>query len=438
MSQASQAVQNGGRAADVAFAARCVQRGEHASIVGVNNMGKTAVLRAMTSLPEGPMAIYIDCNRVLEWTEVGFYELVIRAILDALPPDSPCRPGAERAHSTLVLASSHLEDAYAFVQSLGEVIHSLGRVTLLLDELDDLLRRLDARVFLNVRALADQYGQSLTLITATSHRLPLLRADVEPFYELFTYRTRYLAPLNNEEAEEYIRDYAAEAGCAVTKPLADFIHAQADGHPGLLRALTYLVAGLIEGGDQDDASLVRQAQSSLALDQNVQAECAAIWNELFDDEREALAQAVAGQTSSEPAAGYLRAKHLLKPSGNGYALLCPVFADFVARTRRVRPGGQTGLRVDTERGDVYVDGKAIPPLTDLEYRLLALLYQRHDQIVDKYQIVENVWGESYLDQVDDDRIERLVARLREKVEPDPRQPRFVTTVRGRGYRLRTE
>jgi len=40
--------------------------------------------------------------------------------------------------------------------------------------------------------------------------------------------------------------------------------------------------------------------------------------------------------------------------------------------------------------------------------------------------------------VDDDRIERLVARVREKVEPDPRQPRFLTTVRGRGYRLKTE
>ncbi|MFN8483078.1 MAG: winged helix-turn-helix domain-containing protein [Anaerolineae bacterium] len=438
MSQASPAAQNGGRAADVAFTARCVQRGEHASIVGVNNMGKTAVLRAMTNLPDGPMAIYIDCNRVLEWTEVGFYELVIRAILDSLPSDSPCRPGAERAHATLVLASSHLEDAYAFVQSLGEVIQSLGRVALLLDELDDLLRRLDARVFLNLRALADQYGPSLTLITATSHRLPLLRADVEPFYELFSYRTRYLAPLNNDEAREYIRDYAAEAGCTVTLPLADFIHAQADGHPGLLRALTYLVAGLMEGEGQEDAAIVRRAEPALAFDQNVQAECAAIWNELFDDEREALAQVAAGQTPAEPANSYLRAKHLLWPAGTGDALLCPVFADFVARTRRVRPVGQNGLRVDTERGDVYVDGKAIPPLTDLEYRLLALLYKRHDQIVDKYQIVENVWGESYLDQVDDDRIERLVARLREKVEPDPRQPRFVTTVRGRGYRLRTE
>jgi DNA-binding response OmpR family regulator len=37
--------------------------------------------------------------------------------------------------------------------------------------------------------------------------------------------------------------------------------------------------------------------------------------------------------------------------------------------------------------------------------------------------------------VDDARIEKLVSRLRNKVEPDPRNPHFLVTVRGRGYRL---
>ena len=134
---------------------------------------------------------------------------------------------------------------------------------------------------------------------------------------------------------------------------------------------------------------------------------------------------------------YLQAKHLLRRGEQGLAVFAPVFAAFVARERHVESKGES-LRVDTERGDVYVNGRPIPPLTDLEYRLLALLNDRRGQILDKYQIVEKVWGESYIDQVDDDRIERLVARVREKIEPDPRQPRFLTTVRGRGYRLKTE
>ena len=67
--------------------------------------------------------------------------------------------------------------------------------------------------------------------------------------------------------------------------------------------------------------------------------------------------------------------------------------------------------------------------------MLLLLYGRLGKICDKYQIVEAVWGESYIDEVDDARIEKLVSRLRAKVEREPSNPRYVITVRGRGYKL---
>ncbi|RME47252.1 MAG: winged helix family transcriptional regulator, partial [Chloroflexi bacterium] len=63
------------------------------------------------------------------------------------------------------------------------------------------------------------------------------------------------------------------------------------------------------------------------------------------------------------------------------------------------------------------------------------LYSRLDEVVDKYDIVEGVWGTEYIDEVDDGRIERLVSRLRAKIEPEPSEPRYIQTVRGRGYRL---
>ena len=87
---------------------------------------------------------------------------------------------------------------------------------------------------------------------------------------------------------------------------------------------------------------------------------------------------------------------------------------------------------------VLVNGAAVETLTALEYKLMLLLFQNRDKIVDKYQIVTDVWGESYIDEVDDARIEKLVSRLRQKIEPDPTSPTFLTTVRGRGYRLAVE
>jgi two-component system response regulator RegX3 len=112
-----------------------------------------------------------------------------------------------------------------------------------------------------------------------------------------------------------------------------------------------------------------------------------------------------------------------------------LFNSFIRRQRALQRAGEAGVRLDVGTGHVYVEGRQIPPLTDLEYRLLLLLYGHLDEIVDKYQIVEGVWGQEYIDQVDDSRIERLVGRLREKIEPDPKRPQYLLTVRGRGYRL---
>ena len=62
---------------------------------------------------------------------------------------------------------------------------------------------------------------------------------------------------------------------------------------------------------------------------------------------------------------------------------------------------------------------------------MKLLYQNSNRIVDKYQIVKDVGGDEGLREVDDARIEKLVSRLRQKVEPDAANPVYITTVRGR-------
>ena len=110
-------------------------------------------------------------------------------------------------------------------------------------------------------------------------------------------------------------------------------------------------------------------------------------------------------------------------------------AEFVQRQLVTRRPGNQGIRVDPDSGEVWVGGAKIPTLTNLEYRLLLLLYGRLGKICTKYEVVEAVWGEEYIDEVDDARIEKLVSRLRQKIEPDIANPRYVLTIRGRGYKL---
>lgn len=91
------------------------------------------------------------------------------------------------------------------------------------------------------------------------------------------------------------------------------------------------------------------------------------------------------------------------------------------------------LHLDPSTRTVQVDGRPPRRLTQLEFRLLYVLMLHHGQTVPAEVIVERVWG--YDADAGTELIRGLVRRLRAKVEPDPRHPRFVITEPAIGYRL---
>jgi len=72
-------------------------------------------------------------------------------------------------------------------------------------------------------------------------------------------------------------------------------------------------------------------------------------------------------------------------------------------------------------------------LTQLEFRLLYTLMTHIGQIIPTEQIVEYVWG--YTGEGNRELVRGLVQRLRSKVEPSPRDPRYILTEPGIGYKF---
>ena len=91
------------------------------------------------------------------------------------------------------------------------------------------------------------------------------------------------------------------------------------------------------------------------------------------------------------------------------------------------------LVVDRTRARVSRGEKQIN-LTPTEFRLLVFLAQHPGQVFSRMQLLEQVWGHSG-DYYDEKTVNVHVRRLREKIEPDPSDPRLVLTVPGLGYRL---
>lgn len=89
------------------------------------------------------------------------------------------------------------------------------------------------------------------------------------------------------------------------------------------------------------------------------------------------------------------------------------------------------FRVDPAHRRVWVDGKEIA-LTAREYELLLYLVRTPDRVDSREEILREVWQWAFGDA---STVTVHVRRLREKIEPEPRFPRFLHTEWGAGYRF---
>jgi two-component system KDP operon response regulator KdpE len=110
----------------------------------------------------------------------------------------------------------------------------------------------------------------------------------------------------------------------------------------------------------------------------------------------------------------LRRRHLLPtPAEN------PVYAD-------------EELVIDGKRGEVRRKGEPVR-LTATERRMLLYLVKNAGLVLSPSQLLERVWGADYIDEVE--YVKVYVWRLRQKIEPDPSEPRYIVTERGLGYKF---
>jgi two-component system phosphate regulon response regulator PhoB len=116
--------------------------------------------------------------------------------------------------------------------------------------------------------------------------------------------------------------------------------------------------------------------------------------------------------------------------------------ELVARVKAVlrrfeRPLSQTpvkvgGIEIDPGAMTLIVDGR-ITTTTATEFRLLDYFARHIGRVFTRDQLLDSVWRDTSY--VTPRSVDVYVRRIREKIEPDPENPRYLKTVRGAGYRF---
>ncbi|MBI5930845.1 MAG: response regulator transcription factor [Chloroflexi bacterium] len=90
------------------------------------------------------------------------------------------------------------------------------------------------------------------------------------------------------------------------------------------------------------------------------------------------------------------------------------------------------LSVDLQRRHVHVNGEK-RHLTPTEFKLLAVLIENSGRVVPQRELLEQVWGKEYIDDIYYPRV--YISQLRRKIEPDAANPTYIQTEHRVGYRF---
>jgi hypothetical protein len=437
------------REPELRYLMAAMSEGQCCSVVAPSNMGKSLLLKSLTSdevrracAANGPpvfITVFVDCLEAGD-SEQALYEVLLRRIVDELEDsDAPAATvGTLRAiHQEMLRTTTEISVRSLFAASMRETDRwGQARLAVILDEFDDVFAALPPWPFRQLRAQRDALGDMLCYVTGTSRRLERLRSDAETyeFRELFHLHTLVLRPLSPADAESVMAHLSETQGRLEDGRLMALTVELSGGHPGLLET----IFSVLRHGGANPATDVETAAQELVALQPIRQECQRLWDELEGEEQEGLLALLGGGEAAldEGKRRSLEAKGLLgMGEDNAPVVFSPVFGEFLRAELAWRRGQESsGVRCDLETGQIWSDTEEITlKLSEPQRRLVRLLYEREGAVCTYDEIAEQIWGVG--EGVTPGAIYELVKRVRQKVEPDWREPSYVVTVPGEGYRL---
>ncbi len=426
-----------------------IQAGESASIIGISGVGKSNLFNHLRD-PQ-TQSSFLDQSDVItvmvranfhyipDFSDRSIYSLILEQ-LELLEGDAD-RLGLSHQdieqisayHELLLDARDDVLKVQRYFKLALRVLlgQSKRRLVFLFDQFDDVYQEAEPRLFANLRGLREAYKYHISYLVFTRDMLPnLIEMDSarEEFYELLASNIMGLKPYAKSDAMSVLERVAKRNQLTLTNELRDCLYGLAGGHAGLLRA------ALLGAMQHKLADQLHEPDAAARLLQipGVEMECDKLWNSLSTHEQRTLmVKAQAFDTAIDASAVLqLQIKGLLTEEDTA-VIFSPLFAQFVATQEALweRP-----LFFDEPSRQIWVLGNPAPRLTQLEYKLFQQLYEQEGEVVEKDDLISAGWPNAK-GGVSDEALIAAIARLRKKIEPDSKNPRFLQNVHNQGYML---
>ncbi len=392
-------------------------------LVGVKRVGISNFLRFFLYHPQivkiyigqkNHLFIPVDLNDLIEREIVPFWTLTFKRMVDVVEK-STLDPTIKQAISSRFLASIQAQDHFLTMEnirsSLIEMVNAGFFPTLFLLRFDRIQEAVTPEFFDNLQGLLDATGQNMSYVFTSFRPLDQIAPVVFPRKSLSGFsHIMYLTSASKKDMQIILETLQKRYSLNLSPKTETTMLDLAGGH---VQYLHFFLVVLHELGK--DIKSTEELISMLEQDERITLQSEEIWESLYKEEQAVLTKVLnkkAITQKEKEEAMYLWNTGILT-SDNEFS--SPLFRSYVQK------------RTD------FVEEETIE-FSKKEYLLFNLLKEHINSVCDRDTIIARVWQEYEETDVSDWTIDRLIARLRNKLKQQ-KSPYSIITIRTRGYKL---
>jgi hypothetical protein len=444
------------RAREVERLADWVAAGESSSVVGLPGCGRSNLLGFLCHRPEvfqsyllaqisEVVLIPVDLNNLPNNDLSTLYRVILRSfhrICDRFKPEL-------RQKTTMLYLETRAEqDPFLPQSALQELLLLFQaqqiQVVLVFNRFDRFCGMATLQMVNTLRGLRDDFKDTLCYIAGMTQEVAYLPdpASLGDMYELLDNYVCWLGTMNEEDS----RNLIARATPTAKPPLSEAdiatLLALTGGYPALLRAACHWWLTTVNKPDRSQWTVILLAEHS------IQHRLAKIWTGLTQEEQFTLSELQKLQQidadkrlenfSQQHAhlLSRLAEKGVCCQAERGWRVAGDLLANYVTT---IKGRGRGRIWLDEDTAEIYQGQTLLENLTALESAVLSFLIEHPRQRHTKTDIIISSWPDDLRQQgVTDNSLYQVILTLRKTIEPDPSEPSYLVTWRGKpegGYQF---
>lgn len=399
-----------------------------AVLTGMTRVGISNFLRFFLNHPkiketyikeEHHIFIPIDLNDLTEREIFPFWVLTFKRIVDNVSTGNfptHIKKQVESLFLDSIQSGDHFLTIDGIQKSLVILVKQGYLPTLFFIRFDRMANSATSDFFANFQGLIEATHKKLSFVFTSLRPLDMLKPEIFTKHALSIFADNlYIKPAQRKDVDIIFNAAVGKYDFTLSTKLKEELLSLVDGYN------QYLQFALISLSEQITLPInSAQLLSILLMDERLTLQSEELWESLNTTEKEMLMEVVARGKINVHGSEYLENTGMISLVGKYYQLFSPLFEFYLLEKQEEKQKENQKME-----------------LSKKEHLLMQFLEENKDEICERELIIERVWPEAESLGVSDWAVDRLVARVRQKLKTQ-NYPNEIVTIKTRGYKLVTK